>query len=674
MDATISRRTGARLLVVDDEPVARQLVGDILKGAGYEVLEAVDGDEALDIVSGRDIDLIVSDWRMPRIDGLEMLEELGERESLPPPVIMLTSMASPDFVVSALDAGAEDYVVKPVARDELLARVRSVLRADRIRIAAEQRALRSIAEAVARSLAPEEVMNLVAESAANVHRVPAGAVARFEGERIVYIGRWASGPEAEAVFRGAARRGSGLPSDLVARTGKPSRVDDLGEALPSIPGGLLTAGVATPISVGGELWGAVILGAPRASSIPEGTEDRLAGFGDLVSLAIENAEARDALTTRAGTDPLTGLSNRRVFFERLEGEIARARRHGHEMSLAVIDIDHFKAINDTYGHQTGDAVLREFSWRLQEAGRSGDVVGRIGGEEFGWLLPETDSMEAWQAAERARAAVSGEPFPGVGRVTISVGVCDLARSNGAEDLFSKADAALYWSKSQGRDVVFLFSSEAMEVLSPEERERQLRRNQAFQGVRTLARAVDGKDSSTRRHSEHVAAIAESLALELGWTAAEAVRLREAGLVHDVGKIAVPDGLLFKPQRLSPAELARVQVHASLGADVVSDIFDAEQISWVRGHHERWDGKGYPDGLTREEVPEGARILHLADSFDVMTSGRPYQEPLSREAALAECSQLAGEQFWSRAVDALSVLLEDGRIGPESFVPSESSDR
>ncbi|MGI9539878.1 MAG: diguanylate cyclase [Miltoncostaeaceae bacterium] len=663
---------GARLLVVDDEPVARQLVGDILVGAGYEIVEAGDGAEALDVVAREDIDLIVSDWRMPKIDGLELVEELRELEILAPPVIMLTSLGSPDMVVNALDAGAEDYVVKPVDRTELLARVRSALRADRVRVAAEQRALRAIAEAVARSLPPEEVMHLVARHAAAVHRVAAGAVARFEDERIAYVGRWAAGLAAESAFYGTVRRDSPLPSAVVARTGLPSRVDDLGDALPSLPDGALTAGVAAPITVAGDLWGAVILGAARAASIPTGTEERLAGFADLVSLAIENAEARDALTTRAGTDPLTGLSNRRVFFERLDGEIERARRHGRQVSLAVVDIDHFKAINDTYGHQAGDAVLRELSWRLLDAARSGDVVGRIGGEEFAWLLPETDSMEAWQAAERARASVSGEPFPGVGRVSISIGVCDLPRSNGPEDLFSKADAALYWAKSQGRDVVFLYSAEVMEVLSPEERERQFRRNQAFQGVRALARAVDGKDPSTRRHSERVAAIAESLALELGWTAAEAARLREAGLVHDVGKIAVPDDVLFKPERLNPTELARVQIHASLGADVVSDIFDAEQISWVRGHHERWDGRGYPDGLTREEAPEGARILHLADSFDVMTSERPYQEALGREAALAECRQLAGEQFWSRAVDALEVLMEDDRIAPDLFAAPEAS--
>ncbi len=664
MDAMSTPRADGRLLVVDDEPVARQLIGDILKRAGYEVVEAGDGDEALAALDAQVVDLIVSDWRMPRMDGLGLLRELDERESLAPPVIMLTSLGSPEHAVDALDAGAEDYLVKPVDRHELLARVRSVLRADRVRVAAEQAALRAIAEAVARAQAPEEVMNLVAEHAASVHRARAGAVARFEGERIVYVGRWSDGPAVEAAFRGEVPRGCGLPSDVVARTGKPLRVDDLGEGMPGVPAGVLNAGVAAPITVAGELWGAVILGAARAASLPPGVEDRLAEFSGLVSLAIESAEARDALTTRAGTDPLTGLSNRRVFFERLDGEIARARRHGHETSLAVVDIDHFKAINDTYGHQAGDGVLRELSWRLLDAARSGDVVGRIGGEEFAWLLPETDAMEAWQAAERARASVSGHAFPGVGRVTISIGVCDLARSNGPEDLFDKADAALYWSKSQGRDVVFLYSSEAMEVLSPEERARRLRRDQAFQGVRTLARAVDGKDPSTRRHSERVAAVAESLALELGWTAAEAARIREAALVHDVGKIAVPDDLLFKPDRLTATELARVQVHASLGADVVSDIFDAEQISWVRGHHERWDGKGYPDGLTREEAPEGARILHLADAFDVMTSTRPYQVGLGHEAALEECRSLVGEQFWSRAVEALAVLLEDGRIVAE----------
>jgi diguanylate cyclase (GGDEF)-like protein/putative nucleotidyltransferase with HDIG domain len=351
-------------------------------------------------------------------------------------------------------------------------------------------------------------------------------------------------------------------------------------------------------------------------------------------------------------------------------EVARSRRHGRDLSLAVLDLDMFKAVNDTHGHVVGDAVLREAARRLSSRVREGDVLARIGGEEFAWLMPETDGMEAWQATERARAAMSEAPFPEVGRVTVSGGVCDLERADGSEALYRQADAALYWAKRNGRDVVFLYTPEAMEALGEEERAAELRRNQAFQSIRVLARAVDAKDPSTRRHSERVAALAEAIARTLGWGVERVALLGEAALVHDVGKIAVSDSILFKPEVLTEAEMAKVSLHSALGAEMLSDVLSPEQASWVRAHHERWDGLGYPDGLAGEAVPEGARILHLADAWDVMTSNRPYVAPMVPEVALAECRRLAGAQFWEAAVSALEVLAEAGGLtGAELLHPA-----
>jgi HD-GYP domain-containing protein (c-di-GMP phosphodiesterase class II) len=132
-------------------------------------------------------------------------------------------------------------------------------------------------------------------------------------------------------------------------------------------------------------------------------------------------------------------------------------------------------------------------------------------------------------------------------------------------------------------------------------------------------------------------------------------------VHDVGKIAVPDAILFKPDRLTPDEFRRVTAHAALGAEIVADVLSGAQVAWVRGHHERWDGQGYPDRLAGESIPEGARILTLADAWDVMTSERPYGVPLSREDALAECRRCSGAQFWPAAVEALERSIEEGHL-------------
>jgi putative nucleotidyltransferase with HDIG domain len=179
-------------------------------------------------------------------------------------------------------------------------------------------------------------------------------------------------------------------------------------------------------------------------------------------------------------------------------------------------------------------------------------------------------------------------------------------------------------------------------------------------IRLLARVVDAKDPSTRRHSERVAELCEELADALGWPPERCRLLGDAGLVHDVGKIGVPDAILFKPARLSPEEYEEVKEHAELGARIVSEALTPEQTSWVRSHHERWGGGGYPAGLVAESIPEGARIMALADAWDVMTTERPYATVPSTPAhAIAECRAAAGGQFWPPAVEAL-VAIRGGR--------------
>ena len=214
--------------------------------------------------------------------------------------------------------------------------------------------------------------------------------------------------------------------------------------------------------------------------------------------------------------------------------------------------------------------------------------------------------------------------------------------------------------------MFLYTPEAMVAMGEEERAAELRRNQALQSIRVLARAVDAKDPSTRRHSERVAGLAAMLAEACGWPRERASLLHEAALVHDVGKIAVSDAILFTPRRLTEAEMAKVRVHSALGAEMLSDVLSPEQAAWVRGHHERWDGGGYPDGLAGDDVPEGARILHLADAWDVMTSHRAYVTPLSDAEAIEECRRQVDAQFWGPAVDALERLHRGGALQADAL--------
>jgi putative nucleotidyltransferase with HDIG domain len=260
----------------------------------------------------------------------------------------------------------------------------------------------------------------------------------------------------------------------------------------------------------------------------------------------------------------------------------------------------------------------------------------------------------------------------VGRVTASAGVCDLAQAGSAGELLRLAEGALYWAKQHGRDVAFLYSPKVVEELSAEERADRLQRLQALQSIRVLARAVDAKDSSTREHSERVADLAVAIATHLGWDSERLVRLREAGLVHDVGKIGVPDRILFKPDRLTPAEYDEIKKHAPIGAEMVADVLTEEQVAWVRGHHERWDGGGYPDALRDVEIPEGARILALADAWDVMISERPYTAALPVEAAAAEIRACSGTQFWPGAVEGLERLMAAGALPASAAAPVASA--
>ncbi|MEW6582377.1 MAG: diguanylate cyclase [Actinomycetota bacterium] len=525
------------------------------------------------------------------------------------------------------------------------------------RRAAEQAALGRVATAAAslRGSSLDGLFALVAEEVARLFGVEGGRVARFDGADVAIVGSWSDGRGAAAgPSRGPSPLDAGAAIAAVHRSGRPARAD----------GGSPRAAhssIAAPIRTGTGVWGAVSAVTAGPAAFPPGAEEHLARFAELVGLSVSNAEGRARLAAQATTDPLTGLANHREFHERLAEEVARARRHGRDLSLILLDIDNFKATNDAHGHQVGDAVIAEVGRRLAGGTRPGELAARIGGEEFAVILPEIAGLHAWTAADRVRRTVCSRPFPAIGALTLSAGVCDLDRADSAEELFRLADGALYWAKANGRDTAFLYSPEVVRELSAAERAERLERVQALAGLRGLARAVDAKDPSTKRHSERVADIAVAVARELGWDDERCLLLREAGLLHDVGKIGVPDAVLFKPARLTDDELAAVRQHAALGADMVTDILGAEQVAWVRHHHERVDGGGYPAGLAGDAIPLGARILAVAESWDVMTSVRAYAPARTREEARAELASCAGGQFDPQVVAAMDRLLDRGDL-------------
>ena len=314
-------------------------------------------------------------------------------------------------------------------------------------------ALHEIATAVARNAAPADISERVAAIVRELFSVDSAAVVRFTGPSSAEIVAMAP-----ALPPTLSRRHIFAPTDesatvRVALTGKPALVvygPEGGPAAEQMRAGGFQSAAAAPVRVRGSLWGVVSLTSKSRTGVTEAMMERLAQFAELVEIAIGNTEAWTDLELQATTDALSGLPNRRALEQHLAEQIALAEARGTHLSAVVLDIDHFKRVNDTHGHLTGDVVLAEVAARLRAVARAGEIVARFGGEEFVWLLPETDGAAALRAAERAREAIASEPFGDVGFLTISAGVCEQLDA-AAGSLLDCADRALYEAKNAGRN-------------------------------------------------------------------------------------------------------------------------------------------------------------------------------------------------------------------------------
>jgi diguanylate cyclase (GGDEF)-like protein len=353
---------------------------------------------------------------------------------------------------------------------------------------AEHAALGEIATLVAQGATPYAVFALVAEQIGNLFDCSTGAVSRFDASTNegTILGGWTRDGKQIA---GTVYALDGVTASAeVFRTGLPARKHSGYESSTDPVSSLMSElgaqdGVAAPIIVADELWGA--LGAAyREQPVPVGVEVRLERFASLVGLAISNADAWDRLARQAWSDPLTGIANRRVFHDRLGAELARAQRYGRDLSLVLLDLDHFKAINDRHGHQAGDRVLVRFAELLSAHSREGELVARVGGEEFAWLMPETDRLGAYTAAERVRQATELWSLDDVGTVSVSAGVSATEDARDAETLFHNADRALYWAKDDGRNTTFVFTADGT---APEPRSIRATASRSARHARPRAR-------------------------------------------------------------------------------------------------------------------------------------------------------------------------------------------
>jgi diguanylate cyclase (GGDEF)-like protein/putative nucleotidyltransferase with HDIG domain len=343
---------------------------------------------------------------------------------------------------------------------------------------------------------------------------------------------------------------------------------------------------------------------------------------------------RTALMEISRADALTGCLNRRGFEERAVAAISAAGRRASEGAVLVLDIDHFKEVNDRHGHAAGDELLRWVVTTLRRTIRPADAIGRLGGDEFAVVFADVDSAGAVEGAARMTEALRERAPCSIGMATFPMDGVEL------EELMRQADIRLYASRHGRPD---------RDTTSTTER---------LSWAATLAHAVDARMNAQHEHSRAVAECAVAIATALGWRVDMLGMLRIAAMLHDVGKVTVPDEILCKRGRLTVAEFAVIKGHSVAGAELVSRIEGLDMIvPWIRHSHESFDGSGYPDGLREEAIPQASRIMLVADAFDAITSTRPYRDGLSVAHACEELRRNAGSQFDPACVDALLRFLD-----------------
>ena len=390
----------------------------------------------------------------------------------------------------------------------------------------------------------------------------------------------------------------------------------------------------------------------KAPAKGHGLEGRLARAINAISANL--SETTDAATT----DKLTGVANRRQLLVELFNEVERANRYERPLSVAFVDIDHFKAVNDTYGHAVGDVVLRGVAQTIQTNLRATDMVGRYGGEEFMLLLTETDVEEGAVLTEKLRTIVSRERFAVDGNaelsVTISIGIAGGVGSRLTSDtLVRDADAAMYSAKSLGRNQTYIFAEPDEDARVPRApisaagRARALEIGQAARDAATasLTSVISPLPHYRGQPSALIASIVVAMARSLALPQNEVDRIRTAALLHDLGKVAIPQDILDKPSALTSAEWRSVVQHPRIGQVILEQaaaLKDAVPI--ILHHHERYSGHGYPFGLRGTDIPLGARIVAIADAYDAMTHDRPYKRAMGHDNAIQELRRHAGTQF------------------------------
>ncbi|MBP2023652.1 diguanylate cyclase (GGDEF)-like protein [Clostridium punense] len=370
----------------------------------------------------------------------------------------------------------------------------------------------------------------------------------------------------------------------------------------------------------------------------------------------------EQLINQANVDGLTGLYNHRYFHENLREKMILSEKENQPISMIIMDIDYFKYYNDLYGHQKGDEALKRIGTLLKEIAREKDVVARYGGEEFSIILPNTDEAEVIRIGEHIRKKIETTYFEGEenlpnGKLTVSVGISvfpDKAKSD--VELIKSADDALYRAKFFNKNRVEIYTS-ILDELKQDIEEKHI---DLVTSIKTLISVINAKDKYTYGHVERVVVYSRLLAEKLNLNEDDKKALIYGAYMHDIGKINISEDILNKKMPLNNEEWNILKQHSSNGVQIIRPVESLKYLSpLILHHHERYDGKGYPHNLKGEEIPYLARILTVVDSFDAMTSNRPYNKRKTYEEGIEELKKCSGTQFDPVIVQEFSkVILEN----------------